>query len=109
MKPGAQSGGGIDDAMNRVLGAEQAAREAVAACREEADAMVARAEAAASAISDRAGRRIRAAHRIADRGVERALAELQSSASAAEVPAPDAERIEGLVAQLARELIEPGS
>jgi hypothetical protein len=105
LKP--DTGDGIDDAMNRVLGAEQAAREGVAGCRDEAEAIVARAEADARAIARRAERRIRAAHGIADRGIARALAELGQAETSADATAPDPARIDAIVARLARELTGP--
>jgi len=109
MKAAADNGRGVDDAMNRVLAAEEAAREAVAGCRREAEAIVARAETEARAISLRAERRIRAARGIADRGVERALAELGASEPPEQPAAPAPQRIEAVVAWLAGELTGPAS
>lgn len=65
-----------DGAFNRVLAAEARAREQVEACRQQAAAIVAAAEEQARLITNRADRRVRRAHRIADAGVELALAEL---------------------------------
>ena len=101
MKAAADNGRGVDDAMNRVLAAEEAAREA--------EAIVARAETEARAISLRAERRIRAARGIADRGVERALAELGASEPPEQPAAPAPQRIEAVVAWLAGELTGPAS
>jgi vacuolar-type H+-ATPase subunit H len=106
LKP--DSDGGVDDAMNRVLGAEKAARDRVAACRDEAEAIVARAETEARAIARRAERRIRAAHTIADKGIGQALAELSRPEVSGDAAAPDAARVDAVVARLARELTEPG-
>jgi regulator of protease activity HflC (stomatin/prohibitin superfamily) len=98
---------GIDDAMNRVLAAEQAARDAVDGCRRQADAIITGAEAAARAVSSRAERRMRLAHGIADRGIERALSALRSAESTSPESLPDPGRIDAVVARLARELTEP--
>lgn len=98
---------GIDDAMNRVLAAEQAAREAVEGCRRQADMIISRAEATARAVSSRAERRMRLAHGIADRGIERAMSELRSAESASPEGSPDPARIDAIVVRLARELTEP--
>lgn len=65
-----------DGAFNRVLAAEAGAREQVEECRQQAAAIVAAAEERARLITNRADRRVRRAHRIADAGVELALAEL---------------------------------
>jgi regulator of protease activity HflC (stomatin/prohibitin superfamily) len=98
----------VDLAINRVLGAEAEARDAIADCRRQAEALLARAEADARRIAERAERRIRDAQAIADRGIARALAALRESAAAEPgVGAPDAERLEATVARLARELTEP--
>ena len=98
---------GIDDAMNRVLAAEQAARDAVDGCRRQADAIITGAEAAARDVSSRAERRMRLAHGIADRGIERALSALRSAESASPESPPDPGRIDAVVGRLARELTEP--
>jgi hypothetical protein len=63
----------IDEAMNRVLRAEQEARTAVDACRAEAAAILAAAEERAKRVVQAADRRIRAAHQLADGAVERAV------------------------------------
>jgi hypothetical protein len=98
-------GRAVDAAFNRVLRAEAEARAALADCRAQADARVTAAEQAARAIAGRAERRIRAAHRIADRGIERALADLATDGNGGEAPAaPDAAVVEALAAALAAEL-----
>lgn len=68
----------VDRAFNRVLAAEAEAREQVEECRRQAAAILAAAEEQARRIASRADQRIRRAHRIADAGVERALAELRA-------------------------------
>lgn len=98
----------VDEAMNRVLAAEQEARQAVEDCREEAAAILSAAEETAAAIERRTERRIRAAHQIADQAVERALAELAGTrpvGSDALAPPADPERIGRAVATLADEII----
>jgi hypothetical protein len=66
----------VDEVMNRVLAAERDARLAVAECRAEAARIVAQAETRARALSGRSEARIKAAHRVADAAIARALAEL---------------------------------
>ncbi len=104
-----RDGQSVDAAFNRVLSAERDAREAVAAGRREADARIAEAEQTARGIVDRSEARIRAAHTIADRGIERALSELRAplASNGARVDEPSAEEIATIVATLARELTEP--
>lgn len=98
-------GRAVDAAFNRVLRAEAEARAALAHCRAQADARVTTAEQAARAIAGRAERRIRAAHRIADRGIEHALAALAADGNGGEEPvAPDPDDVEALAAALAAEL-----
>ena len=96
-----------DAAINRVLAAERDARDAVADCRRQARAMLAAAEEDARAVTGRAEGRIRAAHGIAERGIERALAELRGQVDDSVDPAPAPERLDALVAELARELAGP--
>jgi regulator of protease activity HflC (stomatin/prohibitin superfamily) len=101
-------GQSVDAAFNRVLRAEQDARDAVSACAREAEAIATRAEQRSRAIVARAERRIRNAHAIADRGVARALAALRVPAEreAALDPLPTPEQAQALAAALARELTE---
>jgi hypothetical protein len=75
----------VDRAINQVLAAEREAREAVEECRARAAQMVAEAEDRARAVAKRTERRIKAAHRIADMAVERALKELLGKAPRAVV------------------------
>jgi hypothetical protein len=79
-----------DAAFNRVLAAEARAREQVEECRRQAGAILAAAEELARHITNRADRRVRRAHRIADAGVERALAELLTAGTE-----PEQENLEG--------------
>lgn len=98
-------GRAVDAAFNRVLGAEADARQAVAACRDEADARITAAEREARGIAKRAERRIRAAQRIADRGIQRGLDELAGGADANDASAePDAAVVDALAPALAAEL-----
>lgn len=96
----------VDRAINRVLAAEAAAREAVAACEQEASGLITEAEVQGRAIAHRAERRMRRAQRIAERGIERALAELRAPLPAAGFGAPLAEdrRIVRVATALAEEL-----
>ena len=72
--PGAAA---VDQAINQVLAAEREASEAVARCRAEAERIRTAAEERARALAERTERRIQVTHWIADRAVERALAELR--------------------------------
>ena len=98
----------VDLAMNQVLAAEQEAREAVTACGEEARKILAQAEELARGISRRTERRVKAAHRIADQAVERALGDLSDWGSDAGDPgALDAgeERLERALDRLVDEIV----
>jgi cell division septum initiation protein DivIVA len=109
MKPvGERDGQSADAAFNRILSAEQDAREAVAACRRQAEAIIAQAEQSARAIVSRSETRIRGAHAIADRGIDRALSALGAplEGAAPRVDAPTAEEVAVVVEVLARELTE---
>jgi hypothetical protein len=96
----------VDHAINRVLGAEAAAREALAACEREAAERLSEAEAQVRSIAQRAERRMQRAQRIADRGIDRALAELRSPLPDAGSRAPLSEdsRVIQVAAALADEL-----
>ncbi len=100
----------VDLAINRVLAAERDARDAVARCRQQAERILADADTRAGEVATRAERRIRKAHEIADRGIERALAGLRE-------PAPGGRDLEqelassdmdAILEALARELIGAG-
>lgn len=95
----------VDAAFNRVLRAEQQAREAIDACRRQAQAELADAERTAREIAQRTDRRIRDAHRIADLGIGRRLARIAETRTGTE-PETDfeAERVDALAALLAAEL-----
>jgi hypothetical protein len=99
------AGRDIDAAFNRVLAAEAEARGALARCRQEAADRVRAAEGEARAIARRAERRIQAANRIADHGIERGLVGLAAAAPRdTDGPGPEPERVSALVASLAAEL-----
>jgi hypothetical protein len=66
----------IDAAFNRALAAEASARESVAACRIEADRLLADAEDHARRLVERTDRRLLAVQRIADTSLQHALSEL---------------------------------
>jgi len=95
---------GVDAAFNRVLAAEAQARAAIERCRQQAAGRVAAAEREARAIARRAERRIQAAHRIADRGIARALTDLAAAGDGNAGPTPDAAVVDALAAALAAEL-----
>lgn len=100
----------VDRAINQVLAAEREAREAVEQCRARAAQMVAEAEDRAQAVAKRTERRIKAAHRIADMAVERALKELLGKVPRAVVSerrAPGTKGSERAVQVLADEIIDP--
>lgn len=107
-QPPAQDADRVDAAFNRVLAAEAQARERVEDCRREAAAIVSAAALRARAISDAADRRMGLVHRIADRGVERAVAELLGEARTRALDqrvAADPERLDRLVEVLADEIL----
>ena len=97
----------VDAAISRVLAAERASREAMAACRREAEEIIARAGAAAAAVGHRLEARVSAAHAVADRGIERALAALRAPPTRDDEVSlsPPAARIDAVVRRLARELV----
>jgi hypothetical protein len=70
--------------------------------------MIVEAEQAARTLVNRSEDRIRGAHAIADRGIERALAALRAplDSETSRVDAPSAEEVAALVEILARELTE---
>jgi hypothetical protein len=94
--------------MNKVLAAEQRAREAVEQCRRQANALVAKEEERARRLARRTERRIKAAHRIADKAVERSLRELGRGEVSGEpgtgIDTEDA-RVRRAVARLVEEII----
>lgn len=100
----------VDLAINRVLAAEVAAREAIAACEREAEQEIAAAELESRAIAQSAERRMQRAQRIADQGIERALEQLRSplSETARSSPSHDDPRVLKLAAVLAEEVTDFG-
>lgn len=104
----------IDAAFNRALAAEAQARERLDQCRKEAANLVAAAESRARGIAERADRRVRRAHGIADAGVARCLHELLASALAStpEDPTPTLpKKLDRAIVLLADEIlgVPPGS
>jgi hypothetical protein len=100
----------VDAAFNRVLAAESEARERVAACRREAAAIASGVTERTRRIADLADRRMQLAHRVADRGVERVLADLALPAVAPPAGAAELDmqaRLERAVAALADEILGP--
>jgi regulator of protease activity HflC (stomatin/prohibitin superfamily) len=78
----------VDQAMNLVLAAERDARLAVDECRAEAARIIAHAETRARALSGRSEARIKAAHRIANAAIARALADLVEVPAGVELDEP---------------------
>ena len=75
--------GSVDRAINRILAAEQEARDAVENCRVEAARILSEAEERVREIDRRAERRMRAAQRIADASVARSIQRLRERGSSA--------------------------
>lgn len=96
----------VDAAISRVLAAERASRDAIAACRQDAEQIVAEAEAAAAAVGRRGEARARASHAIADRGIERALDALRKPLPREDEVAlrPASDRLDAVIQRLAREM-----
>lgn len=98
-----------DTAIERILEAEQEAREAVEACRRRADELVDQGLVGARRIADRADERIGLVHARADAGIERALArieqELETLAEQPAVDDADWRRLDEAVDALVRELL----
>jgi hypothetical protein len=96
----------VDAAISRVLAVERRSRDAIDACRREAEAIVSEAGSAASAVQNRLETRLRAAHAIADRGIERALDALRKPMPRddEERLAPPAVDLDAVIQRLAREL-----
>jgi len=100
----------VDQAINQVLAAERDAREAVERCRAEAEAILAAAEERVGRIGRSTERRVRAAHRTADRAVERALKELLGADVGEDDHAAavaDEARVDRAVETLADEIVGP--
>ncbi len=99
----------VEQAINRVLTAEQEARGAVDECRRQAQAMLEAARTRSRQILDRSDRYISRVRALADATVERRLAELKAeSASFSDAPLVDEDRIarvRQLVPLLALELL----
>lgn len=98
----------IDAAFNRVLAAEAAARESVAACREEAERLLDEADTRARRITAHVDKRIVYIQGIAADHLRLALAELLSPGP--EIPldptdGPTRRRLETAIAQLADEMV----
>jgi hypothetical protein len=105
---GVEGADAVDRAINRVLLAEREARVAVDACHGEAARIVADAENLSLGIGRRTEARIKAAHRIADRAVDRALHELLGPIAGRESKqggTPDAARLERAVDVLVAEIL----
>ncbi len=108
-----QSNEAVEQAINRVLGEERNAREAVERCRAEAREAVNAARVRASRILDRADARIGLLHRRCEQRVSASLEEL--AAAARQIPeqavvAPELQqRLQAVVRRLAEEMTSGGS
>ncbi len=100
----------VDAAFNRVLTAEAQAREQVEDCRKQAAAILVAAEEQARRIASRTDRRVRRAHRSADTGVERALADLLATgveAGPADLEGDALVRLDRAIDALVAEILAP--
>lgn len=104
---------GVDEAINRVLQAEEEAREAVAACRQEAKDMVKRARVRAAWILERADGRTTAVRERCERCVSGQVARIESEARLALHAGTGDAALNGLLDQalerLADEVVGAGS
>ena len=99
---------GVDDAIARVLEAEQTARVAVGLCSEQAAALRQTARTRAHAIAERAAERAAAVHRWTDASIRTRIDELNGERAALQQPVgptPDEpERLARALDRLAEEL-----
>ncbi|WP_296809425.1 hypothetical protein [Thiocapsa sp.] len=98
----------IDAAFNRALAAEASARESVAACRIQADRLLADAEDHARRLVERTDRRLLSVQRIADTSLQHALSDLLDRAAEPLGDGLDASadaRLNAAIAALADEMI----
>jgi hypothetical protein len=100
----------VDAAINRVLLRERAAREVVAQCQRQAEAILAAAREQARRVERRAEAREAALHALCDRKVEQTLtALLRRTPSAAEGPSAEQQRhLERAIAALCDEMVGGG-
>ena len=78
----------VDQAIVRVLHAEQAAREAVAQCAVDADRLRQDAKARARAIAERAAERVARVHQWTDAALRSEIEQLNQQRAALQHPAP---------------------
>ena len=99
-----------DAAINRVLAAEQTTRQEVAQCRRQALASVQRARVRARAVAERADRRINRIHSLSDAAIHHALADIARESrmlsGTPELTAELAQRLDGAIDGLIREMLE---
>jgi hypothetical protein len=79
----------VDDAIVRVLYAEQSAREAVAQCAADAERLRQDARARARAIAERAAERVARVHQWTESALRVEIARLNEQRAALQLPAPD--------------------
>lgn len=98
----------VDEAIARVLEAERSAREAVARCTQDAEAMRQAARARAHAIAERAAERAAAVHRWTEVAIRARVDELSRERAALQQPAGSApdepQRLARALDRLAEEL-----
>ncbi|EGV16034.1 hypothetical protein [Thiocapsa marina] len=102
----------IDAAFNRALAAEASARESVAACRIEADRLLAEAENHARRLVERTDRRLLAVQRIADASLQHALSKLLERVAEPlgdDLDPPAEARLNAAIGALADEMIGAGA
>lgn len=73
---GSNDSGAADAAINRVLEAEQTARQEIAHCRLQALEVLRQARSSARAVTQRADRRINRVHSLSDAAIQRALKDI---------------------------------
>lgn len=99
-----------DAAINRVLAAEQAARQEVARCRRQALGILRQARSRARSVEERADRRINRIHALSDAAIHRALADISIESQMLSVPpelTPElAQRLDSAIDRLIREILE---
>jgi vacuolar-type H+-ATPase subunit H len=98
-----------DDAINRVLQAEQTAQADITECRRQALAILREARVRSRAVTERADRRISHIHRLCDAALERELARLAAEARSLAAPprlTPElAARLDRALGQLVTEIL----
>jgi len=107
---GNNDSGAADAAINRVLEAEQTARQEIAQCRRQALKILSQARSRTRAIAQRADRRINRVHALSDTAIQQALKDIDiESRMLAGTPelTPDlAQQLDGAIDRLIGEILE---